>query len=411
LYNGVDSLLCRTKKHSKNCRCDKLRLHFGSRPFKCSFIGCTLGRHGFEERNLRKAHEDRHKILKCDIPGCPYAKIRFPSKKFRDEHLRHGHRGDSWTSCAAGSKLDKHESEALLFDLVKKNNVEAVARLLPTIQEGILTSILKEGHVVELAAASASAQMMEVFASRGTEAFPRRAVQTQGFTWIKRLFESACQAHNVETLHWLLLSLSRHCEADDIPKDALQTIIERGSTELFALYEQYFVLDTLEQRKGISHLFDSDCIRATQNLPAREEFLLSLWSKLKQHGRLDVKMLDRGLWSVTRTTCSVELAERLVGYGADVNAPWGNLSMLEETADHRDLEAAELLRFLLYHGAEPSQGERTLGTRKGAKNIARWLGKSWDQLVRQVQEDQRVGKHWPGRSGLAYCAILPDNLQ
>ena len=99
--------------------------------------------------------------------------------------------------------------------------------------------------------------------------------------------------------------------------------------------------------------------------------------------------------------CSIPIARFLLQSGVDVNSrgrkqrPNAKTALYAASAN-KGQRAAELMRFLLESGADPSLNTRKLiaiGDRPGPRNIEKWLGISWDQLV---QESAKV-----------YAASLP----
>ena len=74
------------------------------------------------------------------------------------------------------------------------------------------------------------------------------------------------------------------------------------------------------------------------------------------------------------------------------------ITPLHHAVIHDTSEAAELVKFLLYLGADPeafstsipSTGSivRRIKDKKGAKRISKWLGISWDELVEKAKAER-----------------------
>lgn len=115
----------------------------------------------------------------------------------------------------------------------------------------------------------------------------------------------------------------------------------------------------------------------------RENFLLSTWAALEMRSATSdfnsQYNLDAAVVYVAKTTCSLVLTKALLEYGAKVDSRKRDyfLTPLHHAARQSSPQAAELMKFLLYHGADPEvQGSRAklkISEEKGAKEIAKWL--------------------------------------
>ena len=135
---------------------------------------------------------------------------------------------------------------------------------------------------------------------------------------------------------------------------------------------------------------------ATGNLN-NEIFLLSLWEKLNLAKDMSHVQLGDVLGSIAATCCSVKLAAYVINAGASVNHRRSSkyLTPLHHAVVHNTPEAAELVKFLLGLGADPTafatsipkHGSkiRQLKDEAGAKDISKWLGVSWDDLVEMTK--------------------------
>jgi ankyrin repeat protein len=135
-----------------------------------------------------------------------------------------------------------------------------------------------------------------------------------------------------------------------------------------------------------------------------EERNRSIWSLIPSHSRQDsqtIKKLeffkfalkerdnfDDVLVSVSGGNCSIDIAEFLLRNGADINARKRSRTSHSRTplynaASKNTAAAAQLMKFLLEWGADPFLivNGRTAGKLSGARNISKWLGITWDELV------------------------------
>ena len=135
-------------------------------------------------------------------------------------------------------------------------------------------------------------------------------------------------------------------------------------------------------------------IQATDGHPDRENLLITIWEKagIPKSG---VRTLGTALINVASSTCSVKLAEYLVGHGAEVYNRRSDkcLTALQHAARRTSAAAAEMMKYLLLQGADPEaksgQARLRIHEEKGAKGIAKWLGMSWDELVAKTKEERK----------------------
>ena len=112
--------------------------------------------------------------------------------------------------------------------------------------------------------------------------------------------------------------------------------------------------------------------------------------------------LGASLGNVAESCCSLALAKALLSYGAPINyTNVGDTKGNYRTPLHRALrrsrpETAELARFLLYRGANPDTRALKSSVQRvedeiGAREISKWLGMTWDELVAKVKADREAG--------------------
>ena len=112
--------------------------------------------------------------------------------------------------------------------------------------------------------------------------------------------------------------------------------------------------------------------------------------------------LGDALVNVASTTCSVKLAEFLVKGGAKVDHRRSPRypTPLNHAARQTTAGAAEMMKFLLFYGADPEAkpsgaslriryGSLRIRDEKGAKGISKWLGMSWEELVTKAKEERQ----------------------
>ncbi|KAF5674658.1 Nacht domain-containing protein [Fusarium circinatum] len=139
----------------------------------------------------------------------------------------------------------------------------------------------------------------------------------------------------------------------------------------------------------------------TDNVPNRERMLMKAWEDLKV---FDIQKADergKDLRNIADTSCSVNLARYAIQHGCEVDskAHKNSPSALQFAARKTTQQAADLMKFLLLQGADPNMGsarnERSakimIRDEKGARQISKWLGVTWEELVERTTEElQRI---------------------
>lgn len=322
----------------------------------------------------------------------------------RDEHLDSYHQEAKSRTKLLPNDLDADDIQPLLFDLVRLDKVEEVKSILHHFDK------LKDSVKVELrklAASSGSAAMVHVICIiDGNDAV---------FPYICLLTESI-KGTNFETLRWFLSRIQNlKPEGTDNSRNwnqVLMALLAVESVEMFQECENYLLVEYSTTRSQQNHprwvagppaalALSSEVIKATAGCPDREKLLCSFWARLgvghATSNFIPKKYLGHALGCVAATTCSHALAKVLLEYGAEINSrvSKGSMTALQHAAQSSSPEAAKLMKYLLYKGADPElRGSRcklkTSGE-KGAKGIAKWLGMTWDELIQKVKLDREKG--------------------
>ena len=88
---------------------------------------------------------------------------------------------------------------------------------------------------------------------------------------------------------------------------------------------------------------------------------------------------------------SIGIAEFLLENGAAADVAWGTgYTALHWAAKNTTATAAEMVGFLLRQGADPNVKKRGIlpGELPGAKNISKWLGLTWHELVESTRAER-----------------------
>jgi hypothetical protein len=324
----------------------------------------------------------------------------------RDEHLDSYHQEEKSQAKVLPNDLDEDEIQPLLFDLIRLDKVEAVKTILH--HSNKLDSSVKT-ELIKLAAFSGSAAMLQLVCNHyGNSDYGHPVRLTTKF-----LIDSI-RGMNLETLRWFLSRIDNIGQNEEYfvhySHGVLIALLKSGSLEMFQECEKYLV-DNFSTKRGngrrespvppAAPSLSPEVIKATAGCPDLENLLLSLWAALEMRSTTSKfnsqTYLGDALGCVADTTYSLALAKVLLEYGAKIDSRRSEqyLTPLHRAARQSSPKAAELIKFLLYQGADPElQAGRSrlkMSEEKGAKGIAKWLEMSWDELIQKVKLDRERG--------------------
>lgn len=382
---------------------DPIRQNYGTRPFKCPFVGCSDQRIGFETKDLRQAHCEGHgRSWRCEDPTCEYNAIGFLSRRMRDDHQAQSHTPEDPEPPVGRSLTSNDQLVALLLSLIRADKVKSVESLLVSAQD---SDTGQNEALFEEVMSSGSYNMIEAVGTHLVDKLSDYGIDPE-----QRYGESAAiaaRAGNVATLKWLatkvrdkavLLNPNHYLFVDGFGR-ALEHILK--SDKPAALYDHF---EKIAVEAPLFLTMEPRIISATSGRRQSEGILISLWRKLCGNAGYPL-VLGGGLRSVAATTCSVALASVLIDLGVDLEyKPKSKVSpsSLQLAARKDTNEAASFIRFLLYRGANPqveynkkrkngmtSEEDVTrikVSEEVGAKGISKWLNKSWEELVAEARE-------------------------
>lgn len=333
----------------------------------------------------------------------------------QDAHHDQFHRGDQQRQSLqlpTTETLGKDDIQSLLFDLVRADRTAEVELLLG--QFNAMTQELQR-KLVRLASSSASGMMMEVLYKVWVQSAPKSDVDK---IWLFPL-RCAVQSKRLDLIQWILDNVDTKLESRLFypyyswfsENDSrlhfwdwaiiLQSVLESDSEDIWQSLFPEFDREFTAYREGervapVARAMGRQVVRATARRPDREARLILLWEKIQRVGETDY--LSRCLKYVAETCYSIPLAKVLLHHGATVDFRGTGVEIppLQCALRRSSLEAAEMARFLLYRGADPEcrvarSTVKSIKDEIGAREISKWLGMSWDELVEKVKADRAAG--------------------
>ncbi|KAI1383676.1 uncharacterized protein F4822DRAFT_84758 [Hypoxylon trugodes] len=401
--------------------CANILLHYGPRPFKCKFPGCEFWRHGFKIRGLRNKHERSHDTpLKCHIAGCG---VDFLSDSMRREHLKQAHRDDSERVSFDARNLARGGVETMLLDLVQENNVEAVRGILTKFPDA-LEDRATRNKLRLVGAFAASADMLKLLegpvgcnmAKGAFEKYIQESIRGRNGSTLSYLFPQAIPFDTLDSTYTV-----------KNPESNLYKIVSIVSRLVSSNWFEGMRIWSRQIRSGLDRIPETRKSSIVKQLFGHERIFLAASSHLTAEQQLFCLWRDSGLapllgrdWATSTLRVMVEhypsipLAQYLLELGADINY---RSSRTRKTALHlaakkkSTAKGAEMIRFILLNGADPeADQEGTSGAsgharpgkkireEKGAKDIYKHLGKTWDELVKETRSIRNEKKECKGAS-------------
>lgn len=433
IRHALDMVICSVPNTSSNfhgspgChdQCVEILYYYGPRPFKCRFLQCEEWLHGFPTRNSRNRHESSHDTpLRCHVAACQFAIVGFLSKKMREKHLQDCHPSDPLQPVFNTQHLTQDEVEPLLFDLVREDRVEAVKGVLSAFPSILSTG--KVRHKLRLLASFAASSAMLELTEEPTEHQPaikdslkrtsdvvdyisesikgRNRSTMEYFLNTKRLFEYSTFSRYRG--HYKDLEILCQLVSGDWP-EGLEIWCKWYRHQSFTNPQVTTISNQRSQTFG-RHFFGSKyLIKAAETQLAGDQQLVYIWnsSGVLSHVNNLVLWASMTLRDVAASSCSITLAKYLLETGADINFRRNKqkCTPLQHAARKTTIKGAEMMHFLLLNGADPEADQeeyrphpgKKIRDEKGAREIYRFLNKTWDELVEEtkhIRNDKEVNK-------------------
>jgi len=311
----------------------------------------------------------------------------------RVKHLRETHSTHPPPQGIDTHNLPQADVAAVLSDLVKENQLDAVATILCALP---LTS---EMHKTRR-------ELSILAASSGTKAMLQLLLEPHYLNGIDK--KGAClraciESCNENTLSYLTEEI-RPFSVDiyGTPNQHTMEVALLMSKDWHAgvkIWSKWLRsgLDSIARRQWERYRATNDefgnpsIIRAAASHPNGNQQLLYLWRNSGVVPVLGRSWLNGTLRTVAGTGFSIPLAEYLLQQGAEINNREGQhrATALQRAAKSTSFNAARMMEFLLLNGADPDvdygANHRRVHEEAGAKGIHRWIDKTWDELVEETK--------------------------
>jgi len=376
-------MLCSSQTHRNNCPCAGLRRNYGLRLFKCDRPGCSFFRTGFETRKERDHHCNVHtRPFKCPVLNCDFADVGFVTRSSLNIHVSkiHGHNRSQRTplngapatngiqsidaNIVASERTSRgtngiQDLELLLVEAVKSNNFDYINEYWHSVPR-LLRKLLR------VSIKHASVDMLELLLKACGDV---REVD-------RYLLNYAAKYNNLQAAHMVLekgaviWDRNSRCRHSDL----YYAILNR-SPEMIKLLLAQGCRDVAD---GFEKL-----LPPSKDIAA-EETAMHCFQLLE--GTLTDKQQIRACFKGNATkSFSIPIAQLLLRHGAEVDSfDTPGYTPLYFASGNESLKAAEFMKFLLQSGAKPPKTMerlRPIRDRPGPRNISRWLGMTWDELV------------------------------
>jgi hypothetical protein len=368
----LELILCPSQEHVLDCLCEKLRSLYGRGLFNCDRYRCQYFHIGFETRLDRDSHLRIHdRPFKCSVPNCEFAGIGFISN---DDLMRH---------------MSKIHHTPL--------SVVNVASKLPD-------DIFKQLDLISLLQDAVRADEIEFVRSH----YPRAKKLAEWDWHPKNLTQEAAKTASTTMVDFLLAEycLTNNPDAN-IKELALESAINGRNTiviqHLIAQGANVNSKNIFIIRAGL-RTFDPEIMELLLSHGANlvespDLFSYLLCNKKKEEGEI-LQILDRMhkyiigkeaysqgyIYSIHRV--SIVLVKYFLDNGVDIDYKKGVYSPLFDLVKEFSRNKIQLIIFLLQKGINPypsnSQG-KLITTLSGMGKLESYIGKSWDDLVRETQ--------------------------
>lgn len=395
-----DALLCGQLEHGAGCneKCAALQRHYGSRLYKCTYPSCSHSRLGFESSSDRDKHVKHHgRPWKCSVAACEWSVIGFNTKKSRDDHWLRFQQTAVRAEISKFDDLDGDDIQPLLFELVNDGDVDGIQSLLAS------SGVARLGPEIIFAARTFAVQ-------QGSLPIAQLLIPKDEKHAPANLVSVAVEGGDADIVKWTLSK----SDPDDVGKFVKATL-ETSSDQIYSLLEEHLVKIPRHRKRKFSFedpedrldvVFKQPVFSEVKDNPVKEAGLKHTWRVLSELWIPDA--FSAALIRVAKSTCSIPLARELIELGANLDytikeyMKRGGMTALRLAAKKTTKEAALFMQFLLSQGASDIEYRRRehgdvtvwIKDERGAKEISKWLGVTWEELVKshEIVRINRVRK-------------------
>jgi len=415
----VEAMLCSSTVHRPGCVCDRLRSLYGPNSFYCTWALCEKFGSGFATKDRRDAHLAHHRRdFTCPAEGCPRGIRGFHSQTELERHAsEHGSHQESTSSFGTTVARPTYS-----FDWARPGSLADPDVLTDAIESG-QTSLFLEllrnfpitdksvaKYLLPFAAWKATPTMLEDILKSSDlklEVELNRmlawAIESQNMLNVKSLLERGADisasvplldanfAHSTSgrAMNILNMSHARRKNVNSVSDATFVSLtgIARAISLLCPEVVEFLIHDCgvrlIRLEEDSRRVFQYPAI--TGLAPAE---IRSRLAKMKQYIWLPVCQSQGHL--VYRSV--PELLEFCLQNGLDPNGQLGSKSLLTHSIVTDDGRPKNV-KVLLQNGADPSlpsQEEMILAQRRGMRNLIRYFGDSWENIVKRIQAGEDI---------------------
>ena len=378
----VDSLACPIPPHIDKCVCLQLHRHYGSLLFKCQKRYCQFFHKGFKFKYERDKHMKHHgRLFKCPVAACDFAQLGFGSRIKLEHHqsICHPENVSLALANAPIEGLQGSELEQALDDSIDMGRPDYLRVLLETDLDPPWEWLME--RALRLVSVDIP-KLLDEFSSRGRSDGQSGVVK---HPWIVQYpMEIAVLSGSVEIIEWLI---STGADIEAGYKSSPLVIAARAARveAVQLLLEHSPGVDTTP---AFSALMKGPRCREAD--PHVEPIDATGTAQLLGERGVDIDKLP--LTILAKGVCDTEIGKYLIDLGADVNRRVENYTPLYLALVKGSAPGVKFARMLLENGADPtipcSTRKHLCERLKAARNMHKFLGITWDELVHQTWESR-----------------------
>ena len=382
----IDELSCPTAKHIRDCHCESLQKHYGNSLFKCPRRSCKWFQDGFPSQGERNKHVKAHeRPFKCSNLRCDFATMGFLSQFQLAQHLSICRENAKPMTVPIPQNVDLTSItlREALNDAIDIGQPEYFEALLQAVEKPLPIKLLSD--LMLRALSSTSSKIVELLHNSVS-----LDLNNCGGWLLRHPVITAVEGGSLEILKYLL----------DNGADLLETSSDCAPRR-YRYRHQYSALDlavcllsveitqVLLASSGRWNTTQAlQCLTGQRKLPEDHgdwvrQTRLDIAHLLLEHGAKASEVSMHGEYDP-------EFAIFLIENGADVNRSSDTRRKRNPLYDAlmiNTAESAEFAKMLMEHGADPTirSGQRTPASLKGAQDIHKHLGITFDELVESTK--------------------------